>query len=469
MVELSSLPRQAPFLRYPSLTLGRKGFAEQALGGHIVTAHLRRFFARFIIFLERIGAFRMKQSIRVALLLSATLTGSLAVMSSSVTAQKATAQESQIPTAAVARKTGSVKSIQGNAITLKPDSGADVNVTVQDGAKVMRIAPGQTDLKSAAPMTLQEIQVGDRMLVRGKAGDKQDSLLASSIIVMKQADVAQKQQKDMQDWQRRGSGGIVTAIDAANGAVTVSVNPTLSVKVKTSKDTEFLRYAPNSVKFSDAQKGSFDQIKVGDQLRARGSKSEDGKELTAEEMISGTFRNIAGTITNIDAAAGTIVVKDVLSKKSVTVKLTGDSQMRKLPAQLAQRIAFFLKAPEAAQATAARAGGANAGPAAGASGGQTGGAGAGAPGAGGGPGGGRSGGAPDFQQVIGRLPAVTISELQKDEAVMIVSTPGTGGAEVSAITLLSGVEPIITASPSNAAALLSGWNFSAPGGDAVAQ
>jgi hypothetical protein len=401
------------------------------------------------------------KKIRLVLLLAATVTGSTVFMSSPLNGQETQSS------ATVARKTGTVKSIKGNAITLKPDSGADVNVTVEDGAKVVRIAPGQTDLKSATPITLQEIQVGDRMLVRGKAGDSQDSLAASSIVVMKQADVAQKQQKDLQDWQRRGSGGIVTAIDAATGAVTVSVNPALSVKVKTTKDTEFLRYAANSVKFSDAQKGSFDQIKVGDQLRARGVKSEDGKELAAQEVISGTFRNIAGTISSIDAAAGTIVVKDVLSRKSVTVKLTTESQMRKLPAQLAQRIAFFLKSPDAAQAMAAR------GNAAGAPAGTSSGPGQGGPGAGGfvsgGSGGGRPGGAPDFQQVIGRLPAVTISDLQKDEAVMIVSTPGTGGAEVAAITLLSGVEPIITASPSNAAALLSGWNFSAPGGEAGAQ
>jgi hypothetical protein len=409
---------------------------------------------------DLIEALRMK-SIRLVLLLAATVTGSMVFMSSPLIAQETQSN------ATVSRKTGTVKSIKGNAITLKPDSGPDVNVTVQDGAKVVRIAPGQTDLKSATPITLQEIQVGDRMLVRGKPGDTQDSLAASSIVVMKQADVAQKQQKDLQDWQRRGSGGIVTAIDAATGAVTVSVNPALSVKVKTTKDTEFLRYAANSVKFSDAQKGSFDQIKVGDQLRARGVKSEDGKELAAQEVISGTFRNIAGTISSIDAAAGTIVVKDVLSRKSVTVKLTTESQMRKLPAQLAQRIAFFLKSPDAAQAMAAR------GNAAGAPAGTSSGPGQGGPGAGGfvsgGSGGGRPGGAPDFQQVIGRLPAVTISDLQRDEAVMIVSTPGTGGAEVAAITLLSGVEPIITASPSNAAALLSGWNFSAPGGEAGAQ
>jgi hypothetical protein len=415
----------------------------------------------------------MRHKMRLA---SALVAGVMATQLLLPTTLAAAVQDTQ--SAAVARKTGTVKSIQGNAITLKPDTGADVKVTVQDGAKVMRIAPGQTDLKQAVPMTLQDVQVGDRMLVRGKAGDSPDSLQASSIIVMKGADVAQKQQKDMQDWQKRGSGGIVTAIDSASGAVTVSVNPTLSVKVKTSKDTEFLRYAPNSVKFADAQKGSFDQIKVGDQLRARGAKSDDGKELTAEEVISGTFRNIAGTITSLDAAAGTIVVKDVLSKKSVTVKLTPDSQMRKLPAQLAQRIAFFLKAPEAAQAAAARAGGASGSPATGsggpASGMPTGGAQmpggqGGAPGAGG-AGASRGGGAPDFQQVIGRLPAVGIADLQKDEAVMIVSTPGAGGAEVSAITLLSGVEPIITASPSSAAALLSGWNLNgAPGGDAGTQ
>ena len=34
------------------------------------------------------------------------------------------------------------------------------------------------------------------------------------------------------------------------------------------------------------------QIQPGDQLRARGEKSADGTEITAEEVVSGTFRNI---------------------------------------------------------------------------------------------------------------------------------------------------------------------------------
>ena len=366
------------------------------------------------------------------------------------------AQEGQVG-APAARKTGSVKTINGNAIVLKLDSGEEVKVTVEDGARILRVNPGQTDLQSAATIALSDIAAGDRMLVRGKPGDRADSLSASTVVVMKQADVAQKQQKEREDWQRRGAGGIVGSVDAATGLITLTVTPTFTIAVKTGKETGFLRYAPNSVKFADAQKGTFDQIKPGDQLRVRGSRSADGKEIVAEEVISGTFRNIAGTISSIDTANNTMTVKDVLAKKTVVVKFNGDSQLRRLPPQIAQRIAFFLKSPEAAQqgASAAAAGGnrdAGSVPAGGA-------------GAFSGPNvarGGRPGGGADFWQILGRLPAVKLADLQKDEAVMIVSTPGTGGSEVTAITLLSGVEPILTSNASGGAALLSGWNLSAP-------
>src|SRR6185312_13288177 len=351
----------------------------------------------------------------------------------------------QTPGAAgVTRKTGAVKSIQGNTIVLQDDAGQQIKVTIQENARILHVAPGQTDLKSAVPMTAAEIQTGDRMLVRGQAGDSADSLLASAVIVMRKGDVAQKQQQERMEWQRHGTGGIVTSIEGGAGTVNLSVTPTQNVEVKTTPQTGFLRYARNSVKFEDANKSSFSDIKIGDQLRARGTRSADGKELTADEVISGTFRNIAGTITGIDADTSTVTVKDVLGKKSVKVKIAADTQMRKLPEQLAQRIGFFLKSPEAAQAAAARFQ-------------QRGGSAAGGQRAG--------GGAPDFQQMINRLPAVTLADLKKEEAVMIVSTPGTGNSEVTAITLLSGVEPILTSNTSQAAALLNGWNLSAPAGD----
>lgn len=362
---------------------------------------------------------------------------------------------------AVAKNVGVVKSISGNSLVLKTDAGPEITVSLADGARILRLAPGQTDLKSATPITVSELQVGDRMLVRGRSGDK-DTIAATTIVVMKQADVAQKQQHDREDWQKRGAGGIVSAIDPAAGSFTVSVTPTLSVLIKTSKDTAFLRYAPNSIKFSDAQKGTIDQIKTGDQLRARGTRSADDKELTAEEVISGTFRNIAGTINSIDAANQTITVKDVLAKKSVIVKLNSDSQLRKLTPQMAQRLAFFLKGGAQAAQRGTPASGQTATSAT-------------PPGnavsAGGNAQGPRSGGAPDFQQMLSRIPSVTLADLQKEDAVMVVATQGAANGEVTAITLLGGVEPILTASPNgmSAAALFSGWNMGAPGGDSGPQ
>jgi hypothetical protein len=353
--------------------------------------------------------------------------------------------------AGTARSLGTVKSINGQNLVLKSDSGQDVNVSLSDATRIVRLAPGQSDLKNAPSMTAAEIQVGDRMLVRGKQDN--DSLVATSIVVMKQADVVQKQQHDREDWQKRGAGGIVSAVDPANGTITVSVTPTVKIDVKTSKETSFLRYAPNSIKFADAQKSTLDQIKTGDQLRARGNRSADGKELAAEEVISGSFRNIAGTITSVDAANNAITVKDILAKKSVVVKFNADSQLRKLAPPMAQRLAFFLKA--SAQP------------------GQGGAPGAGQPAGGGAPAGAgaRPSGGADFQQILSRIPSVKLEELQKEDAVMIVAMPGASGNEVTAVTLLGGVEPILTASPDgmSAAALFSGWNLGAPAGDAGAQ
>jgi co-chaperonin GroES (HSP10) len=360
--------------------------------------------------------------------------------------------DSQSTAGAAVKNVGAVKSISGKNLVLKTDAGPEITISVSDGTRTVRLAAGQTDLKSAPAIAFAEIQVGDRVLLRGRAGANSE-IEATTIVVMKQADVAQKQQHDREDWQKRGAGGIVSAIDAAAGTFTISVTPTLSVLVKTTKDTSFLRYSPDSVKFADAQKGTIDQIKTGDQLRARGTRSADGKEIAAEEVISGTFRNIAGTISSIDAANNSITVKDILAKKSVVIKFNSDSQLRKLAPQMAQRLAFFLKSAQ---------GGASGGEQISAGGGP--GAGRGPTGAG--PGG-RPTGGPDFQQMLNRIPSITLADLQKEEAVMVVATRGTTGNEVTAITLLGGVEPILTASPNgtSAAALFSGWNLGAPGGE----
>jgi hypothetical protein len=266
----------------------------------------------------------------------------------------------------------------------------------------------------------------------------------------------------LQQWQHNGVGGLVKASDPAAGTVTLSTMTAAGAKdivVKIAKSTIIRRYAPDSVKFDDAKPGTLDQIHPGDQLRARGTKNADDTELAADEVVSGTFRNVAGLITSVDSAKNSITVNDLATKKPVVVQVTASSQMHQLPPFVAQRLAMRLKggAPEngaahephadARPATEHRPEGAAAGQ--------------------GGPGEGRpSGGSGDLAQMLNRMPTVTVADLKKGEAVMVVTT-----SDGTAITLLSGIEAILTASPngSGAASLLTPWSLGSGGAEAAAE
>jgi uncharacterized protein DUF5666 len=369
------------------------------------------------------------------------------------------------------RRIGAVKGINGEAITLTPDSGPDVTVTVQATTRIVRIAPGEKDLKNAAPIQLQDIQIGDRILVGGKGSDDNQSFMASSIVVMKRSDLEARHEQDLQDWQKRGVDGLATAVDARAGTVTISVR-SKNVVVHTSDKTVIRRYAPDSVKFDDAKSSALQEIHPGDQVRARGDRSADGAELAAEEIVSGAFPLFAGTVNSIDTGSSTLSVHDLLSGKTVVVKVTQDSQLRHLPAEMAQRIAMRLKGAGAG-ATSATASEGAAKPGSGS--GQTpreqtsGSATPGATSEGGMPKrtgmGGRSGSAPDLQQILNHAPTVALADLHKGDAVVILSTGGAAGSG-TAIKLFSGVEPILQAAPNAAQAMmLAPWSLSAPAGD----
>jgi hypothetical protein len=378
--------------------------------------------------------------------------------------------------AQVTKAAGTIKSVQPDSITVAGESGGEVTAKLASSTKILRVPPGEKDLKNATALQPHDLQPGDRVLVRGHASsDDGHTITAVSVIVMKQGDVAAKQQHERDDWQKRGAGGLVTKVDPAAGVITISSSSTAAnknVAVHIAKQTILRRYAPGSVNFDDAKPAPVDQIKVGDQLRARGTRNPDGSEISAEEIVTGSFRNIAGTIKAIDAANNTMTVQDAISKSAIVVKVSSDSQMKKLPAEMAQRIAMRLKNAGGASSG----GGDQASPSAQGATGQSA-----PPSAGGarpateaqtgrGPGGGNGGapggnGPPDLQRMLSRLPNSQLTDLQKGDAVMIVSTEGGPADGLTAITLLAGVDAILTAAPNRSASLLSPWSLSASGGE----
>jgi hypothetical protein len=350
---------------------------------------------------------------------------------------------------------GTVTGISGTTITVKTDGGDSRPVDVPAEASLKRIAPGQKDLSTAVDITFAELAIGDRVLVKVDPTATGPNAVALRIIAIKQADVAAKQARERDDWARRSIGGLVKSVDPGSGVIllTSGAGPAAkTITVNTSKTTVLKRYAAASVSYDAATPAPIDAIHPGDQLKARGEKTPDGSRIAAEEVVSGTFRNISGAITSIDPAAGTFTLKDLATKKSLTIHVPKDAQMRRIPDMMARMLALRLSGTSA-NGGAARS--ANI-PAAGAPSGSAPGSAAGVSRVGGGQWAGQGGAGGDPSQMLTRLPPIQIGDLKKGDAVMLVATDGI--ADFTAITLLAGVEPLLEA-PLASQTLLNNWSM----------
>jgi hypothetical protein len=320
-------------------------------------------------------------------------------------------------TAAPKAVVGTVEGFKAESaeIRVKPDAGETVSLKITSGTQVLRVAPGEKDLKKAEPMKITDVASGDKVLVNLMPG----AFEARRIVVMSSVDIAKRNEADTLDWNKRGVAGIV---DAKNGNDIIlrkrSMQGEIKLIVNVTDGTQYRRYAPDSVKFADAKKSGIAEIAVGDQLRARGQKSEDGLKVAAEEVVFGTFVTKAGPITAVNVEAKEITVKDLATGKPLTIKLTPDSQVKKLPD-------FAAMMPP---------GGAPGKP----------------------PGGGPPGGnvaiasatrparaAPDVTQMLERIPPSKFEDLKAGEMVVVSSTKGASSDQITAIMLVGNAGMLI--------------------------
>jgi hypothetical protein len=353
------------------------------------------------------------------------------------------------------RQLGTVKTVTDAGLTLTTAAGQEYTVTVGAGTQIVSVPPGARSLESATPATLSDVAVGDRVLVTGTTTDTGMELTARRLVVMKSAAIAQTHEQEDAAWAA-GGGGIVKSVDAAGGTIVIS-HGLKPMTVKVTPATVIRKYSPDSVRAQDAVVGTLAEIHAGDQLRVRGTKSADGSSITADGILTGRFGNYSGLIAAIDPAAQTITLKDLATKKIVTVKINENSDVRRIPERMAQMMALRMHGTAGGSGHAAGAGGGHAAGGAAA-------AGAGAPGS----------GAPseaegeqaragragmDLSQMLSRLPTETLAGLKTGDAVMIVAnTPNEATHQSMVITLLAGVEPILQAAPQGEGMTLTPWS-----------
>ncbi|MDD5541614.1 MAG: hypothetical protein PHX83_00390 [Acidobacteriia bacterium] len=311
-----------------------------------------------------------------------------------------------------------VKSETGE-FEVKPDNAAAATVKLSANSVLLRVAPGEKDLKKAESIAAADVKVGDRVLVALLPGSTE----IRRLIVMSASDIAKRNEAERQDWIRRGISGIVASKKGNQIIVKVRTLQGLAEATVTVNDqTTLKRYAPDSVRFADAIVSSLSEVSAGDQLRARGQKSPDGLAVTADEVVFGTFQMRAGSVTAVNAASNEITVKELANGKPLVIKVTADSQLKRMP-----------------DFAAMMAGGGRVGP-------QPGGQGAAAAGAarnGGSPNGGRPMLRGDISQMLERMPAVKLDELKPGETVVVSSTKGVHNDQITAIMMVANADLLI--------------------------
>lgn len=317
----------------------------------------------------------------------------------------------QTPTRSMVGTVSAFKT-ESTEIEIKPDSGAPVAFKVTADTMAQRVAPGVTDLKQAQPIKVTEVALGDRVLATPEPGTSN----LRRIIVMAATDIEKKNAADKADWARRGVSGVVASKSGNDITLKIrTMGGEQQAVVTVTGKTAYKRYAPDSVKFADARNSELGEIGVGDQVRARGQKSEDGLKVTADDVVFGTFVTKAGSITAINAETREVTVKDLSNNKPLTIKFTADSQMKKMPDMSAMMGGMGRGGPAAGGAP----------PAGMARGGM--------------PGRGGMGGM-DINAMLERMPQTKLEDLKPGETVVVSSTKGAKSDQVTAIMMLANAD-----------------------------
>ena len=337
---------------------------------------------------------------------------------------------------------GEVKSIDpaSKLVTIKTDAGSVVMVLYTDRTTYKKLAPGEQSLTGATDITFADVAEGDRVWARGTVAEDKKSVSALQIVVMSKGDIAKKQEAERLDWRRRGILGVITGLKPEGTEITIqsrTMAGAQSVIIPVSDKTEMRRYAPDSIKFSDAKPSSFAELKVGDQLRALGDREPDGTHFKPQKVVTGSFRTIGGVVTAVDSATGEIKINELEKKKPFTIVIKGDSVLRKFPpaSELGAMMGGF------------RPGGGGGAPG-GAPGGQAQPQGQGArpqgtgPGGPGGPGGGRGGF--NINEMLERLPTISVADVKVGDTIIVSSTQGLDPTRLTAIALVSGADTLLT-------------------------
>jgi hypothetical protein len=319
------------------------------------------------------------------------------------------AQSVQQTTTERARVIGEITAVDVSAgrLTIKSDTGNVASILINGETSLLSVPPGEHSLEKALRISISDLNPGDRLYARYAPGADSQVAPARQVVVMSASHIKKRQNEEKEAWQKRSISGVVVALNPKAREITIVSPQRDGIKqiiVSASKAQRFRRYAPESIKFSDARPSSFEELRPGDQLRALGEKNADGTALAAEEIVSGGFRTVGGTVTSVSGDTGEVKIKLFGTGQPLTLVAGKNSVIRRIPAKVATLIAQRAVSIDT-----------------------------------------KKNDTEDSQAIIERLPTIPVSELKAGDVILTASAVGKDPTRMNAINVLAGIDGIINA------------------------
>jgi hypothetical protein len=299
---------------------------------------------------------------------------------------------------------GTVTDFKALEIAVRTDDGQAASLKFGPDTQIVAVSPGERDLTKAKPAAVTDIVLGDRIMATYVAGLTE----VRRIVLITARDIAKRNEAERQDWKTRGISGMVSAVHGDQ--IVLELRTPEGVQTATvvvNAKTKVRRYAPDSVRFADALASSTAEISKGDQLQARGQKTEE--KVMAEDVVFGTFLTKLGTITAVNREAGEIRIQEATTKKALTIRISAASQLKTMP----DMRPMFGKAPAGGHDDHQP------------------------------PASSQPAGKFDLLQILERLPAAKIEDLKVGGGIIVTSTKGAKSEELTAIMLLANADFLI--------------------------
>jgi hypothetical protein len=284
-------------------------------------------------------------------------------------------------------------------ISIKTDQNGTIAIKANDSTACLRVPAGAQSLDKATTILFDDITTGDRVLARGSKS--QDEFAALRIVVLSKEEVSKKRERDLAEWRTRGIAGVVKALNPATSEINIELRGTTpaSLIAINASGSQFRRYTTSAINFEDTKQSNFGEVAVGDQLRALGDKSADGKSFKAEAVVSGSFKTIGATVTAVDLQSGQISAATLDQKKPIQIATLKESLVRRIPAASVPAVAQRARANQAAE----------------------------------------------VQQLIEALPVVALSDLKVGDVISITGIREKDDAHMTAIKLVAGIDAVLRA------------------------